>query len=249
MSENIAVPNTDHHINPDQDIQEYIELRVYTLKDAVQQTLVEDFYHAVIPVYNRRGVKSVGVFTALEPSDQLKLYVLIPYQSMAHFAEVADKLECDAIYQSLGKPYLHAAADQPAYERIESSLMKAFTGFPSLQAPEKKERIFELRQYQSPTEAAGKKKIEMFNAQGEIEIFKRLAFHPVFWGETIIGPLRPNLTYMVTFDNLAAKDALWASFIDDEEWKKISVVPGYSNELLLNLIVSTVLVPTTYSQI
>jgi hypothetical protein len=249
MNEAKPPANTAQPTHPAQDTQEYFELRVYTLKDEQQQKLVEDFYRAVIPVYNRRGVHHVGVFTPMEAADGLKLYVLIPYQSMLHFAEVADKLECDAIYQSVGQAYLQAPADQPAYERIESSLMKAFTGFPALVAPEKKERIFELRQYQSPTEAAGKKKIEMFNAQGEIEIFKRLAFHPVFWGETIIGPLRPNLTYMVTFDDLAAKEALWTSFIDDEEWKKVSAVPGYSNELLLNLIVSTLLVPTAYSQV
>jgi hypothetical protein len=91
-----------------------------------------------------------------------------------------------------------------------------------LEVPPKSARIFELRQYQSASEAAGKKKIEMFNDQGEIDIFKRLGFKPVFWGETIIGPLRPNLTYMVTFDDLAAKDAHWKAFVDDAQWKKIS---------------------------
>lgn len=249
MNQEATTGTADHIVNLDQHQEEYFELRVYTLKNQEQQKLVEDFYRAVIPVYNRRGVNAVGVFTSLSPSEEIKLYVLVPYHSIVHFAEVTDKLECDAIYQTVGAAYLNAAADAPAYERIESSLMKAFKCFPKLVAPEKKDRIFELRQYQSPTEAAGKKKIEMFNEQGEIEIFKRLAFNPVFWGETIIGPLRPNLTYMVTFDNLAAKDQLWASFIADDEWNKISVVPGYANELLLNLIVSTLLVPTAYSQI
>ncbi len=89
----------------------------------------------------------------------------------------------------------------------------------------------------------------MFNDQGEIDIFKRLGFKPVFWGETIIGPLRPNLTYMVTFDDLAAKDAHWKAFVDDAQWKKISTVPEYAYALLVNKITSTLLVPTAYSQI
>jgi len=227
----------------------YHELKVYTFKNETQQQLVTDFYTVAIPAYNRAGVKNVGVFTELEPRGQTKLYVLIPYQSIAHFAAVNAQLENDATYQQEGEFYLNAPPLEPAYERIESSLMQAFKGFPELVVPYKQTRIFELRQYQSPSESAGKKKIEMFNDQGEIDIFKRLNFNPVFWGETVIGLQMPNLTYMITFDNLAAKDAQWARFIADPEWKKISVVDGYSNEELLNEIVSTLLIPVAHSQI
>jgi hypothetical protein len=115
--------------------------------------------------------------------------------------------------------------------------------------PKRRNAIFELRQYQSASEAAGKKKIEMFNDQGEIDIFKRLGFAPVFWGETVIGPQRPNLTYMVTFDDLPAKDAHWKAFGSDAQWKKVSAVPEYADALLVNKITSTLLVPTAYSQI
>jgi len=227
----------------------YHELKVYTFKNERQQKLVTDFYTVAIPAYNRAGVKNVGVFTELEPEGQTKLYVLIPYHSIAHFAAVNAQLENDAAYQQEGEFYLNAPPLEPAYERIESSLMQAFKGFPELVVPYKQTRIFELRQYQSPGESAGKKKIEMFNDQGEIDIFKRLNFNPVFWGETVIGSQMPNLTYMVTFDDLAAKDAQWARFIADPEWKKISVVDGYSNEELLNEIVSTLLIPVAHSQI
>jgi len=227
----------------------YHELKVYTFKNETQQQLVTDFYTVAIPAYNRAGVKNVGVFTELQPLGQTKLYVLIPYQSIAHFAAVNAQLENDATYQQEGEFYLNAPPLEPAYERIESSLMQAFKGFPELVVPYKQTRIFELRQYQSPSESAGKKKIEMFNDQGEIDIFKRLNFNPVFWGKTVIGLQMPNLTYMITFDDLAAKDAQWAKFIDDPEWKKISVVDGYSNEELLNEIVSTLLIPVNHSQI
>ncbi|MEB0250070.1 NIPSNAP family protein, partial [Mucilaginibacter sp. 5B2] len=103
--------------------------------------------------------------------------------------------------------------------------------------------------YKSASEAAGKKKIEMFNDQGEIDIFKRLGFKPVFFGETIIGNDRPNLTYMVTFKDMENKAAHWKSFVDDAQWKKISVVPGYADALLVSKITSTMLVPTAYSGI
>ena len=47
----------------------------------------------------------------------------------------------------------------------------------------------------------------MFN-DAEAGIFKRLGMQPVFFGETIVGSNMPNLTYMVTFDSLAAREKL-----------------------------------------
>lgn len=229
---------------------EFYELRVYTLKNSIQQGLVEDFYSkAAIPAFNRLGIQHVGIFTELKPAGQTKLYVLIPYYDLLHFNEILVKLDQDKAYQQDGVAYLKAPATEPAYERIESSIMKAFTHAPKMVVPAAKTRIFELRQYQSASEAAGKKKIEMFNDQGEIDIFKRLGFEPVFWGETVIGALRPNLTYMVTFDDLAAKETHWKAFGADPQWKKISTVDGYADSLLVNKITSTLLVPAPYSQI
>jgi len=229
---------------------EFYELRVYTLKNSIQQGLVEDFYSkAAIPAFTRLGIQHVGVFTELKPAGQTKLFVLIPYRSLLHFNEILIKLDTDKIYQQNGMSYLCAPATEPAYERIESSIMKAFARAPKMIVPTAKTRVFELRQYQSASEAAGKKKIEMFNDQGEIDIFKRLGFKPVFWGETVIGPLRPNLTYMVTFDDLAAKDAHWKAFGADPQWKKISTADGYADAILVNKITSTLLLPTAYSQV
>ena len=59
-----------------------------------------------------------------------------------------------------------------------------------------KSRILELRIYESHSTKAGQKKIEMFNEGGEIAIFRKTGLRPVFFGETLIGPLMPNLTYM-----------------------------------------------------
>jgi hypothetical protein len=229
---------------------DYYELRVYSLSNATQQKLVEDYLqNAAIPALNRLGVKHVGVFTEQVPAGQTKLYVLVQYNNMAQFTSIADRILKDKEFLSKGAAYLNAPASVPAYDRIESSLMKAFAHMPHLEAPQKTTRIFELRQYQSASEAAGKKKIEMFNDEGEIAIFKRLGFNPVFWGETVIGPLRPNLTYMITFDDLAAKDAHWKAFVADPQWKKISSVPEYADALLVSKITSTMLVPTAYSQV
>ncbi len=229
---------------------EYYELRIYSFKTDVQQKLVEDYYKdTAIPALNKLGCKHIGVFTELKPVGQTRVFVIIPYTGIEHIATVSTALDNDTQYQQQAAAYLNAPATAPAYERIESSLLKAFRHMPNMDVPSTTARIFELRQYQSAGEAAGKKKIEMFNDKGEIDIFKRLGFKPVFFGETIIGNARPNLTYMVTFEDMAAHDAHWKAFGSDPEWKKISSVPEYADALLVSKITATFIVPASYSQI
>ncbi|MGI4803328.1 MAG: NIPSNAP family protein, partial [Janthinobacterium lividum] len=124
--------------------QEFYELQVYTLKNQQQQKLVEDYLQqAAIPALNSLGSKSIGVFTEMKPaSDQTKIFVLIPYATLDAYLKVHDNLLKDAKYQQAGAPYLQAQATDPAYERIENSLLQAFSTTPKIMAPEKKERFF-----------------------------------------------------------------------------------------------------------
>ena len=129
----------------------------------------------------------------------------------------------------------------------ESSLMAAFKGLPKLVVPEKKKRLFELRIYQSHNIKASKKKIEMFNEGGEIEVFKKTGLNPVFFGETIVGPRQPNLHYMLTFADMADRDKNWSVFIASPEWKALSSNPEYRDTV--SNITDIILQPTGYSQI
>ncbi|QXV64817.1 NIPSNAP family protein [Mucilaginibacter sp. 21P] len=229
---------------------EYYELRVYTFKDERQQKLTEDFYRDVfVPVVKKLTNEPVGVFTEFSPAGQSKFFVLIPYANFAQVDHLFDQLESDKDYWAKGAAYLNAPANDPAFEQLDTSLLKAFKNSPVKELPAKEERIFELRQYKSASEAAGKKKVGMFNDKGEIDIFKRLGFKPVFFGETVIGDNRPNLTYMVTFKNMDDKAAHWKSFVDDAEWKRISAPADYADALLVSKITSTMLKPTSYSLI
>src|SRR3954469_7917111 len=68
---------------------EMYELRVYSLKNAAQQKLVEDYFQqAAIPALNRLGSKQIGVFTEQKPEGQSKLYVIIPFNSIQDFMDV-----------------------------------------------------------------------------------------------------------------------------------------------------------------
>jgi len=230
--------------------QQWYELRTYTHASAAQQQLTSSYLEqALLPALNRVGIPNVGVFTELQPQGIGKTYLLIPFDSIESFTMINTRLATDAAYMTSGKAYLSAPPANPAYDRIESSLLRAFSHMPVLEVPEKKERIFELRRYESPSESAGQKKIEMFNDAGEIDIFKKIGARPVFFGETIIGTQRPNLTYMLCFDNMEAHDARWKAFGGDPEWKKISSQPEYSDSLLISKIVRTFLIPTAWSQL
>ncbi|HID23803.1 MAG TPA: NIPSNAP family protein, partial [Planctomycetaceae bacterium] len=110
-----------------------------------------------------------------------------------------------------------------------------------------KPRIFELRTYESHSVKAGKKKVEMFNQGGEIAIFQKTGLQPVFFAETIIGPQMPNLTYMLAFDDMAARDAAWNRFIRDPDWEKLKADPQYKDTV--SNITDVILRPAPYSQV
>jgi hypothetical protein len=123
---------------------------------------------------------------------------------------------------------------------------------PQLALPEfsaqKKPRLFELRTYESHSETAALKKIEMFN-NGEIEIMRRVGLGPVFFGETLVGTRLPNLTYLLSAENMGAHRQHWGAFGGDAEWKRISAIPEYANSKIVSKITNQFLVPTPYSQI
>jgi NIPSNAP len=242
--------------------QQWYELRTYLFTSDAQRQLTGTYLEqAYLPALNRAGIKDIGVFSEIQPQAATqppaaaelpgiaKTFLLIPFDSIESFTTINDKLARDATYLSAGDAYLTAAPSSPAYDRIESSLLRAFVHMPQIEVPEKKERIFELRRYESPTESAGQKKIEMFNQAGEIDIFKKAGARPVFFGETMIGGRRPNLTYMLCFDDMAAHDAHWKAFGSDPEWKRISTMPEYTDAKLISKIVRTFVAPTAYSQV
>ena len=233
--------------------REFYELRLYHLRRGPKQKLFDDFYReAAIPAMNRIGLGPIGVFNVMTGPDSPTAYVLIPHKSFESFATATDRVRSDPEYQKAGAEFISAPASDPAYVRVESSLMVAFSSIPKLEVPagtaEKSPRLFELRTYESHSKKANKKKIEMFDT-GEIALFRRTGLTPVFFGETLIGPKMPNLTYLLVFDNMAAHDKNWGTFVADPEWKKLSSTPGYTDPEIVSNISNLFLRPTAYSQI
>jgi hypothetical protein len=233
--------------------RECYELRLYRLRIGPKQKSFDEFFgQAAVPALNRAGISPVGVFNVMFGPESPTVHVLLPCKSWEGLANAWKQVEADPDYQKAGADFLNAPASDPAYVRMESSFMVAFDGMPKLEIPAgaagKKARIFELRTYESASEKAGRKKIEMFN-RGEIAIFRRTGLQPVFFGQTLIGPKLPNLTYMLVFDNLEQRTANWSRFIADPEWQKLSATPGYTNAEAVSNISNIFLQPAPYSQI
>jgi hypothetical protein len=226
--------------------QQYLEFRQYYLNVGSKKNMVGDFLKNVgIPAMNRIGIGPVGVFNAVYGPNSPTLYVLMVHKSLETVVNSASMLLADD--QCRKTDFIDAPLSEPAYVRMESSLMMAFKGLPQLRVPEKKSRIFELRTYESHSIKAAKKKIEMFNEGGEIKVFLKTGLQPVFFGETLIGPKMPNLTYMLVFDDMTDRDAKWKVFGDDPEWKKLSGNPEYKDTV--SNVTDIILRPTAYSQI
>lgn len=237
----------------DRQEREYYELRLYHLYRGRQLTRFEAYLRdAWLPAMNRLGISPIGIFNVTVGPENPTIYVLIPHKSLESCASVWTRLSADAEFQKKGADVLNTPSTDPAIVRMNSSLMVSFETFPRVKAPEfgekQKGRIFELRTYESHSMKAHRKKIEMFNS-GEIPIFIRAGLVPVFFGDTLIGPNQPQLTYMIAFDSMEAHDKGWATFGADPEWKKMSSTPGYTDGEIVCNISNAFLRPTSYSQI
>jgi hypothetical protein len=248
-SANSWAGSTDHHEAGEQEI---IEVQKYQLNIGPGKNRVGDFYRdAAIPAMNRAGIQNVGVFSVMYGPNSPSLYVLIPHKNFSSFLHTPTKLMEDADYQKAGAEFLNTPLSDPAYVRTESTLYMAFSDMPKVEPPvnmlNNKSRIYEVRIYESHSRKYGQKKIEMFNAGGEIDIFRKTGLQPVFFGETIAGAMMPNLTYMLVFENMAARDKNWTTFRNSPEWTKLKADQQYKDTV--SNITDIILRPAGFSQI
>ncbi len=232
--------------------KEFYEIKTYKLKNKSQEERVHSYLiYNFLPAAHKLGIKNVGVFTPLETDTTYgkRVVMLIPYSSLNQVSELNDLLFATEEYNPKAKEYIEAEYTNPPYDRIESVLLRAFSGMPKMETPQldglRSDRIYELRSYEGPTEKIYKNKVEMFNKGDEVGLFKRLRFNAVFYAEVISGNRMPNLMYMTTFDNMASHDAHWKAFVDDPYWKKLSALPEYQHNV--SKINIYLLRPTEYS--
>ena len=231
--------------------REYIELRRYHLLPGPKQRVFIDFIgSAAIPAMNRAGVGPVGAFTVVYGENEPSLLLVVRHPTLDSVVSLRERLASDVVYARDGAAILDAPLADPAFVRVESTLLRTFDAMPTVEpspgAGKASHRIFELRTYESHSDRAALNKLKMFNA-GEVPIFRRAGLTPVFFGETVIGAKMPSLTYMLSFTDMPAREAAWGKFGQDPEWKTLSADPQYRDNV--SAISDIILQPTSYSQI
>jgi len=232
--------------------KEFYQLTVYHYSNSSQEKVIDDYLqNALVPALHKMNIKNIGIFKN-HSNDTLTdktLYVLIPLQSLDEVMKIPEKLNSNKDYLAAGSSYLNAVYTTSPYSRMETILLHAFSLAPELQLPKlngpRKDRIYELRSYESATEKIFKNKVQMFNDGDEIGLFKRLNFNASFYGEVISGGKMPNLMYMTCHENKTARDANWKNFVDDPYWKKLSAMAEYQHNV--SHIDISFLYPTEYS--
>ncbi len=212
------------------------EITVYHFKDATQEIMLDTYLQtAYLPALHRKE-KKVGVFKPIanDSSTDKTIYVIVSYKSLDEILSLQKSLDKDAIYVEAGKTYLTTSYQNPPYTRMEKIILTAFETSPQMNLPklngDKKDHVYELRSYESPTENYHKNKVKMFNS-GEINIFTKLNFNAVFYGDVIAGSHMPNLMYLTCFDNMASHDEHWKNFGDDADTKKMFAMDEYKNNV------------------
>ncbi|WP_236980277.1 NIPSNAP family protein [Membranihabitans maritimus] len=233
--------------------RDLFEIKIYHIERPEQETVLDQYLEkAFIPAMHRAGVDHIGVFKPVpsDPTFGKVIYVFSPYKSLSHKMKVDQKVKNDKEYLSEGESYITASPERAPYQRIETILLQAFEGMRGYKLPDlnnpKSKRVYELRSYESATEERFANKVHMFN-NGEIDIFERLGFNAVFYGEVIAGSKMPNLMYMTTFEDLDSEKMHWDAFRADDQWNKMKVMEQYQNNVSGSDIM--LLTPADYSDI
>jgi hypothetical protein len=230
----------------------FLELRKIQLRNTTdnQRGRATEFVNEIFaPAISKAGAITVGQFSPIVAADSPFILVLSSYSSLDAYDQALTRVWSDEGYL---KAAARATSGPLLFERMEVGLLRGFPSFPGIEVQpadaSKPARLFEMRTYESNSMLSLKKKIKMFG-DGEIDIFRKYGMAPIFFGEQIAGGRMPNLTYMVAFDNVTAREACWRGFGGSPEWKKLSSTPGLSDGEVVSNISNMLLSPLAGSQV
>lgn len=220
---------------------DYYKLIVYHFTDSRQEKQLDDFLSGIyMPKLHKTGFAKIGVFKPIgnDTASDKQIVVLLQHKKM-------EKLTVPLQWNLTELGSYH----QPIFTRYEQILLSSFKDMPEMKIPSdavsKKDRVFELRSYESPTEAAYRNKVHMFNEGGEIQLFEQLKFNAVFYADVLLGSKMPNLMYMTCFSSIDSRNEHWKQFGESDTWKKLSSMDFYKNNM--SALHSQLLKSTAYS--
>lgn len=229
----------------------WFELRFFHLRNDFERPRLDAFLKDVyLPASKRLGFGPLGFFTVSIGPDMPTLVSLTSYPSLAAMEKIMDQMASDPEWNKAIEDF--SKPKELVYTRMESRLLRAFATMPAIEIPPqdvgRPPRVFELRTYEARNLRASLTKIKMFEDE-EISIFRRTGLLPVFFGQTVVGPGQPSLTYLLAYDSMEAREENWRKFVNHPDWIKLRSQPGLSDAEIVSNIHSCFLRPTPYSPI
>lgn len=227
----------------------YYELVFIRLQNGSQVSrMLEWLEKRALPLFQRHQFGPVGFFTMDVGPDIPTVLFLASFPNMAEMEMLWGKLDTDPDFAAA---VAEVEKDEPAFYREDTRLLRATPFCPPLAATptgEPPHKLYELRIYESPTHRQLGYLHDRF-AGGEIDIFHKSGIYPILYADTLFGPNRPNMVYLIPFENAAQREKAWAAFRANPDWVRIrdeSIRHG--GEIVRN-ITSMFLTPTSFSMI
>lgn len=224
-------------------------IRMRNTQDSMVQRTNDFLAKSYVPALQRAGAKQVGAFTYVIGEGNPSTLLVAEYADASAWEGSGQKLRADKELLKAGDTFY---AGPLQYVRRESVILRGFSTMPGVQQPPalsgNRVHTFELRTYESNNQRTLARKIRMFD-EGEIALFRKLGMTPVFFGEALAGRNLPQLTYMLAYDDMAARDKAWSTFVSHPEWTKMKNEPGVSDGEIVSNITNAILRPLPFSAI
>lgn len=227
----------------------YYEFALMRLQNGSQVSRLQNWLEKrAIPLFQKAGFGTMGFFNMEVSAYSPAVLGIYSYRSLAEMETTWGKLTADPDYAAA---IAENERDEPALYREDNTLLRAtpfcppFTATP---ASDPAHKLFELRIYESPTHRQLGYLHDRF-AGGEIEIFHKSGIFPVLYADTIFGPNRPNMAYLIPFESESHREQCWAAFRSNPDWLKIREASVQHGGEIVRNITNMLLTPTKFSMI
>lgn len=197
---------------------QFYTMDTFQLRQGTQPARMNDwFQNFLLPKLSKVHPGPKIILESVIAPHNPQILMITPFASFEEIGTVLSALNASDVWEAWDKIERGA---EPPFESQTLSIFQAAPYSPELVAEKHdKPRYFELRQYHSPTGSHLKAVHERF-AGPEIKVFHRSGIFPILYTSGMFGANLPNLTYLIPFDSLGAREKAWDAFNADPEWIK-----------------------------
>lgn len=191
----------------------------YQLKAGTQPARVHDWLkNFIIPRLTKHGASPILALEAVIAPHTPEIVLITGVRTFADIWTINSKLDADPELKAAYEKFENGP--EIPFETLSISVLQTAPYSPLFDAKKHdKPRYFEFRQYHSPTWSQLAALHDRM-AGPESKIFHRVGIFPILYTSTLIGQNLPNLTYLIPFESLAAREKAWDAFAADPEWIK-----------------------------